>query len=107
MGGPIGIDVQDNGDGTFTARYDHPLPSGDYVIHVLLENQPVINFPKKLCVQKTTVDPKHSFAEGPGLNSPLNDNCEESKIKQDGPGCFTIYALDENDGVVPDTTCEV
>merc|ERR1712130_731816 len=61
---PIFVEVSDNLDGTFSARYDHPLPTGEYKILVLLNKKPIRGMPIEFNVERQFC-PDHSYAEGP------------------------------------------
>jgi len=76
--------IKDNGDGTYDVEYSVGTP-GDYTIDVSLHGTPVKDSPFHPHI-KASADPNQSYAEGPGLES-LVDN---------EPGVFTIHALDKN-----------
>lgn len=98
--GPVDVQTVDNGDGTFSASYDGPLPPGDYQMKILLDGHPVKNSPVAFTVLPLTVDIRNCYAEGPGLT-------KEGAASKAGTTEFKVYALDEQKNPVAGCQCGV
>jgi len=82
-----GVQVADNGDGTYTVTYT-PTQVGDYNIDVVFEGQHIKGAPFNVETKKRPADPRNSYAHGPGLE-PGNETNQ--------PLHFTIVAKNVHD----------
>eukprot|EP00463_Aulacantha_scolymantha_P004436 TRINITY_DN5555_c0_g1_i1.p1 TRINITY_DN5555_c0_g1~~TRINITY_DN5555_c0_g1_i1.p1 ORF type:complete len:313 (+),score=65.73 TRINITY_DN5555_c0_g1_i1:546-1484(+) len=114
--GPIDIEINDNGDGSFTASYNSSeLTPGEYCIEVQIDNQPIKESPFKFTV-KEVADPSQSYAVGAGLMSlekfqqklkQVDEEDESVMMSLDDVGQFTIFVNNSNSDPVSDCKCEV
>jgi len=88
--GPVPVDLKDNGDGTYTARYQ-PDAAGPTTIKVNLKDKPVANSPYRINV-KEGADPKHSFVEGYSFVIRLRTKTGKNLLK--GGENFTVEIHD-------------
>jgi len=89
--GEIPCSVEDNNDGTHTARYTPWLP-GEHVVQVYLGNDPIKDSPFKVPIDASSevASAAQSYADGPGLENDVNNSSQKK------PAEFTIHAVDKN-----------
>jgi len=90
FGDEIPVDLVDNGDGSYSARY-LPIVPGDHIVEVELFDQPIKDAPFTVPIDwnSETAHPHLSYAEGPGLE-------KGNKTRQNSPSHFTIHAVDKH-----------
>jgi len=90
FGDEIPVDILDNGDGSYSARY-LPIVPGDHIIEVELFDQLIKDAPFTVPIDwnSEVAHPHLSYAKGPGLE---NGN----KTRQNEPSHFTIFAVDKH-----------
>lgn len=93
------VTAVNNGDGTFSACFEQPLPPGEYMLDVYVDGTPVRNSSVDIVITEG-VDQNQSFVEGPGLD-PLGASSANPADR-----AFTVHALDKNGKPVLGSTCE-
>jgi len=117
--GEVPAEVKDNGDGTYSVRYD-PRSVGKYRVNVTISDEPIRDMPKDVqCVK--AVDGSKSIARGPGVTQgeprvgleapfvvvahdgdgrPVTVGGSEVKVVVQGPaGTVPVEVKDDNSGV--------
>jgi filamin len=113
-------EVRDNGDGTYTVKYEAEKP-GDYEVDVQFEGAHIKDMPKNLFINASP-DAGKSWADGPGIEggappvwqakheqtftihavdhdgNPRKDGGDEFKVAITGPADVPAHVHDNNDG---------
>lgn len=101
--GPVPVQMNPSGDGTFLCSYATPLPPGPYGVVIHLDGNPMVGSPFEVVVERG-VDASACYAEGNGL-TPLG----ALGVTTGGntPGSFVIHAFDSNEVAVCGCECVV
>jgi filamin len=95
--GDVPAEVKDNGDGTYSARYDPKVP-GKYRVDVTINDERIRDMPKDVICGRA-VDASKSTAQGPGVTP------GEPRVGLDAP--FTVIARDKLGNKIPSGGSEV